>query len=102
MVYRVPLTWTDRELKEAFLPHGDIVSVSLAPKSDGETGHRRFGDVTYRHASSLAELLKCATLGFDRKTGREQYELQFQILNNQLLQEVYGFTKICLLESLDL
>ena len=76
MVYRVPLTWTDRELKEAFLPHGDIVSVSLAPKSDGETGHRRFGDVTYRHASSLAELLKCATLGFDRKTGREQYELE--------------------------
>ena len=76
MVYRVPSTWTDRELKEAFLPHGDIVSVSLAPKSGGETGHRGFGDVTYRHASSLAELLQCATLGFDRKTGREQYELE--------------------------
>ena len=32
--------------------------------------------MTYRHASSLAELLQCATLGFDRKTGREQYELE--------------------------
>ena len=31
MVYRVPWTWTDRDLKEAFLPHGDILSVSLAP-----------------------------------------------------------------------
>jgi len=62
MVFRVPKSWDDADLKGAFEPLGTVLSAHVVPK-------RGFGEVQFQKPSSVKKLFALSTQHIDEKTG---------------------------------
>lgn len=80
MVFRVPKSWGDADLKGAFERHGTIVSAHIVPK-------RGVGEVHFQQPSSVKNLFAASTQHIDENTGMVGNHVQFGSITVSIVEK---------------